>query len=98
MITVRSLLTEYAWRPIAHCPGRWVLADTAAVACLDQLLQSRSDVTRRVVDEAPDPVWILPLSDGGLISFQKKDMSFVHTLGTEDGFNRKLTQLAITLS
>ena len=46
---------------------------------------------------ADDTVLVVPLEDGGLISYARGDGTFRHTLNTADGFSRKLTQLGITL-
>ncbi len=46
---------------------------------------------------ATDPVIVVQLEGGGLISYARPDGSFVHTLNTSEGFTRKLVQLGITL-
>jgi hypothetical protein len=48
-------------------------------------------------DAAKDPVIVVPLEDGGLISYARPDGSFVHTLNTAGGFAHKLSQLGIGL-
>lgn len=50
------------------------------------------------VAAARDAVVVVPLSDGGLISYSRADGTYVHTLNTRDGFARKLAQLGIQLS
>jgi hypothetical protein len=47
---------------------------------------------------ANDTVLVVPLENGGLISYARRDGTFRHTLNTADGFSRKLSQLGITLS
>ena len=49
------------------------------------------------VAAAPDPVHVIVLGDGGLISYEKADGHFVHTLNTPEGFARKLARLGIRL-
>ncbi len=50
------------------------------------------------VDAARDPVVVARLAQGGgLISYQREDGKYVHTLNTEEGFRRKLDQLGIRL-
>jgi hypothetical protein len=45
---------------------------------------------------APDPVTVVRINDGGLISYRKPDGSYLHTLNTTEGFHRKLAQLGIS--
>jgi hypothetical protein len=44
---------------------------------------------------AKDPVLVARLDDGGLISYRKPGGSYVHTLNTLNGFERKLQHLGI---
>ncbi len=53
-------------------------------------------VTEHLVAAANDPVMIAPLSDGGLISYRKADGTYIHTLNSREGFERKLQQLGIS--
>lgn len=46
---------------------------------------------------ARDEVLVLPLVDGGLISYRRADGAHVHTLGDRAGFLRKLEQLGLVL-
>jgi hypothetical protein len=52
-------------------------------------------VTEHLVAAAKDPVIVAPLADGGLISYRKADGTYVHTLNSREGFERKLRQLGI---
>ena len=46
---------------------------------------------------AQDSILVVPLEDGGLISYRQTDGRLIHTLNTPEGFSRKLHQLEITL-
>jgi hypothetical protein len=48
-----------------------------------------------VCNAAKDPVIVTALDDGGLISYRKADGTYLHTLNTREGFERKLRQLGI---
>jgi hypothetical protein len=48
-------------------------------------------------DRARDPVVVVKLQDGGIISYKKPDGKYTHTLNTQEGFERKLAQLGISL-
>ena len=50
-----------------------------------------------MTDAAKDRVLVVPLEDGGLISYARADGRLVHTLNTAEGFGRKLSQLRISL-
>jgi hypothetical protein len=44
---------------------------------------------------ARDPVLVARFEDGGLISYRRADGTYVHTLNTREGLERKLAQLGI---
>jgi hypothetical protein len=54
-------------------------------------------VTEHIVVGAKDPVVVAVFVDGGLISYRKLNGTYVHTLNTRDGLERKLQQLGIEL-
>jgi hypothetical protein len=96
--TYSSLLASGSWRPIRHCPGRSLW--TGATGLLPKDLVGQADTVQAFrVPVAPDVVHVVAFDDGGgLISYEKPDGTFVHTLNTPDGFTRKLTQLGISLA
>jgi hypothetical protein len=47
------------------------------------------------VPGARDPVIVARFEDGGLISYLRADGTYVHTLNTCEGLERKLAQLGI---
>ncbi|MDQ3746427.1 MAG: hypothetical protein M3444_18800 [Acidobacteriota bacterium] len=49
------------------------------------------------VEGARDPVVAGRFEGGGLISYRKGGGTYLHTLNTEEGFERKLAQLGIEL-
>jgi hypothetical protein len=50
------------------------------------------------VPAARDPVLVVAIDGGGLVSYAREDGTYVHTLNTEAGFQRKLDQLGIRLA
>ena len=54
-------------------------------------------MTEHIVVTAEDPVVVAVFEDGGLISYRKPNGTYVHTLNSRDGFERKLQQLGIEL-
>ena len=61
------------------------------------VMTRRVDAAEYVVPGARDPVVVTSLADGGLISYRKPDGTYVHTLNSPAGFQRKLQQLGIDL-
>ena len=94
-LCIQTLLDRWQWKPIRHCPGRFVLVATGRSVPLDALV-ARDDHARTFTSHAAkDKVLVVPLADGGLISYARADGRMVHTLNTSDGFSRKLSQLGI---
>jgi len=54
-------------------------------------------VTEHVVATATDPVVVAVFNDGGLISYRKPNRTYLHTLNSREGLERKLQQLGIEL-
>jgi hypothetical protein len=95
-VTFAAVYAAGHWRPIRHCPGRHV-ADGPSGSTPLELAGPGGNVQVFLVERAPDPVHVVVLSDGGLISYRKADGRFLHTLNTAEGFERKLQQLGIRL-
>lgn len=81
------------------CPGRFVVADADARTRSPQDLFGVSDVITCVVPTARDPVLVARLPDGrGVISYARADGTFCHTVGSPEGFARKLDKLGIPMA
>ena len=96
-MTVRELQARWSWIPMRNCPGRYVLATPDAQVPLAEMVEPGSRVHVCRSPRARDRVLVVPLEDGGVISYQRSDGSLVHTLNTPEGFARKLADLRITL-
>ena len=94
--TYAALHAAGPWRALRYCPGRSVWQGQADLTPADL---AGPDVPVQVfrVDRATDPVHVVALPDGGLISYARPDGTFVHTLNTPEGFARKLEDLGISL-
>ena len=62
-----------------------------------ELLGDNIGWTEYHTKRAKDTVLVSSVEEGGLISYRREDGSFVHTLNTAEGFQRKLLQLGIEL-
>ena len=91
-----KLLERWSWKPIRNCPGRYILYGSEADGLRPaEIIGDEIEVRVYQVDAAKDIVLVAALDGGGLISYQKQDGSFVHTLNTPEGFRRKLRSLGI---
>ena len=91
----QELAAAHAWRPIPGCPGRLVLRGGASALDPASFVGGAPVGPERRVAGARDPVVVVPLSEGGLISYRHADGTWTHTLGDEEGFRRKLAQLGL---
>jgi hypothetical protein len=90
-----EIKSQWPWRPIPNCPGRFVFATGPTRVTPAEIASHTIDITEHVVAFARDPIVVIAFDDGGLISYRKPDGSYVHTLNTREGFDRKLQQLGI---
>ena len=94
-MTFDQIMSRWPWRAIPNCPGRFVLSSGRSSLAPSEIVSPSIAISDHVVPATPDPVVVAEFEDGGLISYRKPDGSFVHTLNTSDGLDRKLRQLGI---
>lgn len=95
-MTIGALLRTWSFKPLRHCPGRYVLTSAEGDVTLRDLLGGDFQSREFQAKAARDTVIVVPLEDAaGLISYRRADGTFVHTLNTPEGFQRKLEQLGI---
>ena len=92
-----ELKGKWNWKPILSCPGRYILPGGDRMLSPEDLLGHEPQLSEFRVDKARDTVVIAKLGDGGLISYKKIDGTYLHTLNSVTGFERKLLQLGIEL-
>ena len=91
-------MSRWPWRPIPNCPGRFVLSSGRCSLSPSEIAPaSDAVITEYVIPATPDPVVVAEFDEGGLISYRKPDGSFIHTLNTSEGLDRKLRQLGIRM-
>lgn len=93
-----ELKARWPWRPIPNCPGRFTFSAGLTKMPPADLVAGHARVTEHVVETAKDPVVVARFADGGLISYRKHDGTYLHTLNSREGLERKLQQLGIDLS
>jgi hypothetical protein len=94
--TFHELFDTWQWRPIQNCPGRYKLAGASLFLPMEALIGGEK-VMKFQVEGARDTVLVTRLKDGGVISYRRRNGSYLHTLNTAEGFSRKLMQLGIVL-
>lgn len=92
-----DLMSRWNWKPIRNCPGRFLLDDATHGLSPIELLGENIELSEFTVDRAKDIVLVARIDQGGIISYKKRDGTFIHTLNTTEGFERKLRQLGIKL-
>ncbi len=97
-MTFDSLYSRFTWQPIRDCPGRFILRGVTATVGLVDLLDETMVAQRFDSVHAKDAVWVARFDDGGVISYQRGDGTWLHTLCTPAGLKRKLRQLEIPYS
>jgi hypothetical protein len=97
-MTLDDLMKTWTWRPIPGCPGRYVLRGANPRLNVQAILGTETQAGEFRVKTAKDVVLVVSLDRGGMISYKRDDGTFLHTLNTEEGFERKLLQLGIDLS
>ena len=90
-----ELKVKWNWSPIRNCPGRYVLTGVEGTLSPVDLLGSEVQLAEFRVAGARDVVVVAKLKDGGLISYKRADGTYLHTLNTVAGLERKLRQLGV---
>lgn len=98
MRTVTDLLNDYEWRQIPNCRGRFTMATQRPKLSLTDLMGDDCRPLEIRSAMARDAILVVPLEDGGVISYQREDGTCLHTLNTPEGFRRKLKDLGIDLN
>ena len=96
-MSFEELQQKLEWVPIRGCPGRFILRAGPVTLRPEEVVGPDCELKEFHVDGAPDIVVAGRLIGGGLISYKKGDGKYLHTLNTEEGFERKLAQLGISL-
>lgn len=96
-MTFDELKSKWIWRPIRNCPGRFILLDFDVNTAPDEIAGADITWSEFRVESARDIVIVGRMCDGGMISYRRKDGTYLHTLNTVAGFERKLTELGIRI-
>lgn len=101
-ISFSRLFQLYPWKEIPHCPGRYVLRKKSNEQLRsippNEFLNNQIRIEIFNSDVCPDRIHIGQFVDGGLLSYEKSDGTFVHTLNNISGLKRKMNHLCIISS
>jgi hypothetical protein len=95
--TFDDLARRFELRRIRNCPGRFIIRKAPPELTPRELLGSEAEIHTFNVFSARDAVLVVRLDRGGLISYQRADGTYLHTLNDDDGFERKLRDLGIEI-
>jgi hypothetical protein len=98
MITFDDLATKWDLSTIRNCPGRFIIRTPPAGISLEDLLGPDAEIQTFNIAAARDRVLIARIAGGGVISYSRADGTYLHTLNTVEGFERKLSDLGIELA
>ena len=87
----------WTWKPFRYCPGRYILCAVPSDLSPEALLGCPTELRLFPVAAAQDAVVVARLDKGGLISYSRTDGTYLHTLNTAEGFERKLSNLGVEL-
>lgn len=90
-----TLHARFEWAAIPNCPGRYVLRTDRATIPPERLVDESASTRRCHSPHAADPIELVLLENGALLSYRKADGRYVHTLNTPEGLARKLAQLEL---
>ena len=96
-MTFDLLMRRWHCKPIRNCPGRFILSGTSPDLSPAELLGHEINTAQFHSEKARDLVIVAKLDQGGLISYKRADGSYLHSLNTPEGFQRKLAQLGIEI-
>lgn len=94
---LETLRASLEWAEIPNCPGRYVLRTDHAAIPPGRLVGGSATTRFCHSPHAADPIELVMLEDGALLSYRKPDGRYVHTLNTARGLARKLAQLELTV-
>jgi hypothetical protein len=94
-MTFETVMKSGDWAQIPNCPGRYALRGVPPTFGVGDLVGDGAIVREYRSPNAKDAVFVVRLEEGGTISYHRPDGSWLHTLNTVEGFERKLRQLEI---
>ncbi|WP_339731365.1 hypothetical protein [uncultured Gimesia sp.] len=93
---IEDLLKRFKWEQIPNTKGRFTLSPSEKSLSVEALIDSEEVQIKQYPSAHPDElIHVVELEDGGLISYQRKDATCIHTLNSKNMFKRKQWELGI---
>lgn len=93
---IDDLLKRFQWEKIPNTNGRFTLRQQEPQLSVEAILDSDEVEIKQYPSANPQElIHVAELEDGGLISYQRKDATFIHTLNSQNMFKKKQWELGI---
>ena len=93
---IEDLLKRFQWEQIPNTNGRFTLNRAEPPRSIAELVDSQeTEIKQYPSAHQQELIFVVELEDGGLISYLRKDGSFIHTLNSQNMFKRKQWELGI---
>lgn len=93
---IEELLKRYQWEQIPNSTGRFTLSSTEPQLSVEALIDSDDVEIKQYPSAHPEElIHVVALEDGGLISYERKNSTYIHTLNSQNMFKRKQWELGI---
>ncbi|MFH1304162.1 MAG: hypothetical protein ABIK07_24170 [Planctomycetota bacterium] len=93
---VEDLLKRFEWEQIPNTNGRFTLRQKETLLSVESLLDSDKVEIKQYPSAHPQEIiHVVELEDGGLISYERKDATYIHTLNSQNMFKKKQWELGI---
>lgn len=93
---VDDLLKRFQWEQIPNTDGRFTLRQKESPLSPAELLNSdKVEIKQHPSAHPQETIFYVELEDGGLISYGRKDSTFIHTLNSQNMFKKKQWELGI---
>ncbi|WP_417384726.1 hypothetical protein [Gimesia sp.] len=93
---IEDLLKRFQWEQIPDTNGRFTLNKSEPSRSVQELVNSEEiEIKQYPSAHQQEQIFVVELEDGGLVSYQRKDGSLIHTLNSLNMFKRKQWELGI---
>tara|TARA_R110002111_G_scaffold177322_1_gene243419 strand:+ start:55337 stop:55672 length:336 start_codon:yes stop_codon:yes gene_type:complete len=93
---VDDLLKRFEWEQIPNTNGRFTLRQKEIQLSVESLIDSEEVEIKQYPSAHPQElIHVVELEDGGLISYERKDATYIHTLNSQNMFKKKQWELGI---
>lgn len=93
---VDDLLKRFQWEQIPNSDGRFTLKQKESQLSPAELLDSDEvEIKQHPSVHQQETIFYVELEDGGLISYGRKDATYIHTLNSQNMFKKKQWELGI---